>query len=218
LVHERTLAELERQHSVDVAEAPFDALVVGLPDRDPYSAGAASSNPILLANLALSYGANMSHGGPLVKPGGTLVVLTPLRATFDDERHPSYREFFDRVLARTKDPVEAWDAHLDDFVHRPEYVHAYRHAFGFHAAHPFFLFGQTLAPKRHYGRIVFAGVEDPAVAERMGFEGVRSIDEAVASLKGSVATLEFPPLVWARVGKAKGSTSSSPTPAPAAGP
>src|SRR5262249_41357013 len=58
--HERTLDALDRQQGVDVPEAPFDALVVGLPDRDPYSVGARATNPILVANLALAYGANLS--------------------------------------------------------------------------------------------------------------------------------------------------------------
>jgi len=41
----------------------------------------------------------------------------------------SYLEFFDRVIPQASDPFEAWEMFSDDFAHRQEGVHKYRHAF-----------------------------------------------------------------------------------------
>ncbi len=186
-VHPVTLSIVEAQQVVEVADGPFDAAILGLPDRDPYSQGdGAFGNPILTTNLGLAYGYGLYQGQPLIRPGGALILVNPLPWRFDEIHHPSYRPFCDEVLRRTLDPEEAWDLFVDDFAHRPELVHRYRHGFGFHGSHPFFMWNQTLIPRRHLGRIIFAGVTEPGVAERLGFEGFATVEEAVGSVEAEL--------------------------------
>jgi hypothetical protein len=187
-VHARALELLERQQVVDVAE-PVDVLVIGLPDTDPYSQHA-RINPILLTNLGCSYTFGLYQRRPLLREGGVLVLVTPMHHDFDDIHHPSYREFYTSVLARTLDPFEAWDTFVDDFAHRPDYVHRYRHAYGFHGSHPFFMWNSTGFVRRHARAILVAGAVDEAVPRHLGFDPVASVDSALVrarELLGSAA-------------------------------
>jgi nickel-dependent lactate racemase len=201
--HAATLEALERQQVVRL-EAPFDCAILGLPAVDPYSVHSIQ-NPILAVNLGLSYAYGLFQGQPYVRPGGALILCSPLRRRFSAIHHPSYEEFYERVLGATRDPVEAWDLFVDDFAHRPEYVHKYRHAYGFHGAHPFFMWNGTLAPRAHLGRIIFAGVEDAAVAARLGFESFARVEDAIASVESdlgrgcSIFRPTLPPLTIYRV-------------------
>jgi hypothetical protein len=124
---------------------------------------------------------------------------------FHPIHHPSYEEFFDRVLGTTRDPVAAWDLFIEDFWRRPEYVHKYRYAFGFHGTHPFFMWNGTAAPRRHLGRIIVAGAHDPDVPRRLGLESYETVPDAIGSLKKdygkgcSIFLPTFPPPVIYRV-------------------
>lgn len=202
--HAQALALLEQQ-LVTRVEAPRDILLIGLPDQDPYSRFAIQ-NPILATNLGLSYTYGLHQGQPLARPGGILILLHPFEGHFDDIHHPSYREFFTRVLAHTQDPTEAWDLFADDFAHRPEYVHKYRYGYGFHGTHPFFMWNQTAAPRRHLGGIFVAGARDPEVVRRLGFTPFADVDSAVREARArlgqgaSLAVHPVPPISIARVG------------------
>ncbi|HVY60519.1 MAG TPA: transcriptional regulator, partial [Planctomycetota bacterium] len=135
-----------------------------------------------------------------------LILCSPLERRFSAIHHPSYEEFYERVLGVTRDPVEAWDLFVEDFAHRPEYIHKYRHAFAFHGTHPFFMWNSTLAPRAHLGRIIFAGVKDRAVAERLGFESFARVEDAIASVEAdhgkgcSFFRPTLPPITIYRVG------------------
>ncbi|MFQ5933915.1 MAG: transcriptional regulator, partial [Dehalococcoidia bacterium] len=117
---------------------------------------------------------------PLIRQGGIAIFAHPCQYQFDDLHHPSYREFFDRLLSVSIDPYELWSLFADDFANRPEYVHKYRHGYGFHGAHPFFMWNARGAPSRHLGAAFLAGVQDFDVARRMGFEPFATVEDAIA--------------------------------------
>ena len=201
--HARALELLRRQMVVEV-DGQTDALVIGLPDIDPYSRFTVP-NPLLLTNLGCAYTFGLYEERPLVREGGFLVLATPMEPRFDDLRHPSYREFFTRVLAYTRDPFEAWELFADDFANRREYLHAYRFGHGFHGAHPFFMWNSTLFPRRHLGGIFVAGARDPDVVRHLGFEPFPSVEAALSAAGArlgrapSVTVLPLEPLRIARV-------------------
>jgi len=203
-VHRRTMEVVERQYVIDV-EGQTDVGLWGCPNTDPYSQ-LSMINPILVANLALGYSFALYQNKPVVREGGVAILMNPLKEQFDDIRHPSYREFYEKVLPRTTDPFEIRDLYEEDYAHRPEYIYKYRYAYAFHGIHPIILWGNTMTfPRRYLKKVIFAGVEDPAVAERLGFHGTRTLDEALklaAETVGRDFSMTYhplPPLLVARV-------------------
>lgn len=196
-VHEHTLALLASQQRVPV-RGQADIGVWGLPNRDPYSAHS-TINPILVANLACSYTFGLYAGAPLVREGGVAIFANPVDVGFA-RHHPSYPELFNEILPRTTDPFAIWDEYAEDFAVRPEYVYAYRHRFGFHGAHPLFLWGQTAFARRHLSKVIFCGGSDPEPVERMGFTHAPTMDAALAMARAhlggdpNTTLVEVPPV------------------------
>lgn len=202
-VHARILERVNEQLVVDV-QGQTDVLLIGLPDADPYSK-LSVMNPLLVHNLGLAYSFGLYQGKPLVREGGILILASPCRPRWNRIHHPSYPEFYESVIPGSADPFDAWDTFSDDFAHRPEYVHKYRHAFGFHGVHPFFMWNARVFPSRHLSRMLLAGPEDPEVARRLGFEPFPTVEAAFAEAeaqlgRGFTATyLPLPPVCIPRV-------------------
>src|SRR5262249_39077587 len=106
LVPRAGLGVLEEQEGVGV-QGQGRALIIGLPNVDPYSQHA-GINPLLITNLGCAYTFGLYQNRPLLREGGVLMLCTPMEPEFDDLHHPSYREFYERVLRYTLDPTEAW--------------------------------------------------------------------------------------------------------------
>lgn len=197
-VHRKTMATLRRQQSVAVP-GQADLLVYCLPNLSPYSVGA-TINPVLVYNLALGYVFALYHDQPLVRAGGTIIIGQPCDYQFDEVHHPSYRAFFDQVLAATRDPFEMRAQFEAAFLRQPKYRAAYQHGYGFHALHPFYAWYWAGIAAQHAERIYLAGVREAWVAERMGLEPAASIEEAIAEVlsrtgtKAKVRYLQMPPL------------------------
>ena len=63
-------------------------------------------NPLLVQVMALGYLYNLYRGAPLVKKGGVMILTHPCYDEFDHEHHPSYIEFFNRLLPETRDAMK----------------------------------------------------------------------------------------------------------------
>jgi hypothetical protein len=203
-VHARTVDTMLEQMTVEV-DGQSDVLVAGLPAcHDPYSRYN-SMNPIHVAHGANGFVLGMHQNGPLVREGGILVIAHPCDGAIDPERHPSYVELYEKLLPKTLDPVDLWEHHAEEFAHRPEYVHKYRHGFAFHGAHPFFLWSQTGFLRRYLSGVFVAGARDPEAARRVGLEPFASIEAALAESssrlgRGHSTTYQhFPPLSLPRL-------------------
>lgn len=183
-VHEKTLDVLYEQQVVSLPKQT-DVAVYGIPNRS-YYANLSKINPILVRNQALSYAFGLYHNKPLIREGGIAIFVNPCMAEFHEMNHPSYIEFFNRVLPNMQDPYDIWDFFAEDFAHRPEYVHKYRYAYGFHGVHPLILWGQGAFPLRHLGRIFLAGSKDFEAARRIGFEPFRTVEEAIAEAESTL--------------------------------
>ena len=94
---------------------------------------------------------------------------------------------------------------MEEFAHRPEYIHGYRYGNAYHGAHPFFMWNSTGIPRQYLSRIMFAGVQDTAAARRMGFEAYASVEDALAAAQAelgkaaSVTLMQRPPHFIPRV-------------------
>lgn len=183
-VHEKTLDVLYKQQVVSLAEQT-DVAIYGIPNQS-YYANLSKINPILVRNQALSYAFGLYHNKPLIREGGIAIFVNPCLAEFHEMNHPSYIEFFNRVLPNMQDPYDIWDFYAEDFAHRPEYVHKYRYAYGFHGVHPLILWGQGAFPLRHLGGVFLAGAKDFKAARRVGFEPFSTVEEAIAEAESTL--------------------------------
>jgi nickel-dependent lactate racemase len=192
-VHEKTLDKLYEQQVVAVPHQ-VDVAIYGIPNQT-YYANLSQTNPILIRNQALSYSFGLYQQKPLVREGGIGIFVNPCTRRFNTRHHPSYVELFEQHLPETQDPFALWELFAEDFAYRPEYVHKYRHAYGFHGAHPLILWGQGAFPLKHMGRALLAGAEDPEVAQRVGFEPFATVEDAVAEAEatlGKDCTIAYP--------------------------
>jgi nickel-dependent lactate racemase len=183
-VHEKTLDVLYKQQVVSLSEQT-DVSIYGISNQS-YYANLSKINPILVRNQALSYSFGLYHNKPLIRDGGIAIFVNPCLSEFHEMNHPSYVEFFNRVLPNTQDPYDIWDFYAEDFAHRPEYVHKYRYAYGFHGVHPLILWGQGAFPLRYLSRVFLAGAKDFEAARRVGFEPFETIEEAITEAESSL--------------------------------
>ena len=174
-------------------EDKADVVIYGVPDWSPYAAFS-YLNPILtLISTGLGYLGGMIEA--LGKPGCSVILATPCPDRWDADRHPSYREVWDRVLPETRDPYEARELFEAEFATRPDYIERYRTGFGFHPVHAIMaLF--PLKRLRHAGRVFVAGAEHPALVRHAGFEPAASVEEALGAateIHGADAQIAFVP-------------------------
>ena len=167
-----------------------------MPDWSPYAAFS-SLNPILtLISTGLGYLGGMIEA--IGKPGCTVILATPCPDRWDHERHPSYREVWDRVLPVTRDPYEARELFEPELASREDYVTKYRTGFGFHPTHAVMAL-YPLKRLRHAGRVIVAGAESPEIVRHVGFEPAATVEDALAMAADgghpSIAFVRYPPAV-----------------------
>lgn len=154
-----------------------DVVLYGVPAYSPY-ATFARMNPILtLFSTGLGYfGGTIEKMG---KKGCTVIMATPCPDDWDEIHHAAYREVWDRVLSRTRDPWEMRDLFEEDFAHRPEYIYKYRFCYSFHPVHGL-MASYPLRRMKHIGRVIVAGAASPDLIRHVGCEPAESVEKAVS--------------------------------------
>jgi len=201
-VHERTLENLHRQQLVEV-QGQSDILILGLPYLGPYNVNSIL-NPILVHCLGLGYLFNMYRNKPLVRPGGVAILFHPVPWEFHTIHHPSYIDFFEEVLADTKDPKEIEAKFEERYATDPWYIHLYRTSHAYHGVHPFYMWYWGAHGRDHCGDVIFVGGEPKSVS-RLGYRRADSLRDALEMAKdtvGSTPSITYfhaPPLMMADV-------------------
>jgi len=184
----------------DLLEEKADIVIYGIPNWSPY-ASFSLMNPLLtLISTGLGYLGGVIEA--MGKPGCSVILATPCPDRWDDLHHPSYREVWERVLGRSKDPDEIRDLFEEDFAHRPEYIYKYRFCYGFHPIHGI-MATYPLKRLRHAARIFVAGAQKPSLVSHLGFEPADRVESAIAqaeSIHGQDASIVFirNPLIGSR--------------------
>ncbi len=159
-----------------------DVVLYGVPAYSPY-ATYARMNPILtLLSSGLGYLGGVTES--LGKKGCTVILATPCPDEWDEVHHAAYREVWDRVLGRTRDPWEMRDLFEEDFAHRPEYIYKYRFCYSFHPIHGI-LASYPLRRLRHIGRVIVAGAASADLIRHIGFEPAQSVERAISMAEES---------------------------------
>jgi hypothetical protein len=196
-VHARTLENLHHQQVVPV-QGQTDVLTVGVPYVGPYNVNSVM-NPILAVCMSLGYFFNLYRNAPLVRPGGVMIVAHPARREFSPVHHPSYIDFFDRVLSETTDPAEIEKRFEADFADDPWYRHLYRTGYAYHGVHPFYMWYWAAHAMDYLGDVIFLG-GNPDVVRRLGFRSASTLRDALEMAQDTVGRdptishLHCPPL------------------------
>lgn len=176
-VHERALARYCEQHEV-VLGAQADVLVMGLGPHGPFNASA-PLNPLLVAHMAQAWRFAQCRSEPLVKAGGTLILLHPCTDRFDHEQHTPHIPFVRQLLAETSNSYALHTQYEAKLARDPALLEMFRTGRAFHPAHAFMLWYQCEPARRHLGRVIVVGADNEYIPERLGFETAPNLDEAL---------------------------------------
>ena len=179
-VTRRAAVEVLKKHLParrSLIEEKADVVVYGIPNWSPYGSYSIMNPLLTLVSTGLGYLGGVIEA--LGKPGCTVILATPCPDQWNEVHHPSYREVWDRVLSKSRDPYEIQDLYEEDFAHRPEYIYKYRFCNGFHPIHGI-LATYPLKRMRHAGRIFVAGALKPSLVTHLGFEAKNTVESAIA--------------------------------------
>jgi nickel-dependent lactate racemase len=162
-----------RRTEVELEGEKADVLVLGMPRSFHYGPGM-GSNPILMLQ---AIGSSIVRNSGALKPGAVVICASVCDGWFNDEWFPSYRELYD-LFQRCASAVEM-RRYEDDMSNRPEYIHKFRHAFGYHPYHAFSMLYMGGVAIERACAIYIAGAKSPGFARGMGCIPTRSFEEAL---------------------------------------
>jgi lactate racemase len=206
-VHVHTIKRSYEQYLVPVV-GQADILITGIPYISPYNVNS-FLNPLLVQVMADGYLFNLYKGVPMVKKGGTMIILHPCTDQFDGEHHAPYIEFVHRLLPETRDAMELHKRYESKFAANPAYIEMYRAGHAFHPTHPFFMWYWGEAGRQHLGRMIVVGADNEYIPKLMGWETARSMDEALRMAKTTapprpeILALHTPPILMAEMSPAR---------------
>lgn len=197
-VHEHTLRRSYEQYLVPVV-GQSDILISGIPYISPYNVNS-FLNPLLVQVMANGYLFNLYKGLPMVKKGGTMIILHPCTDLFDNDHHAPYIEFVHRLLPITRDAMELHKEWEPKFAKNPAYIEMYRYGNSYHPTHPFFMWYWGEAGRQHLGRVIVVGADNEYIPQLLGWETARTMDEALRMAKQTappnpnIMALHCPPI------------------------
>ena len=148
-------------------------LVLGMPRSFHYGPGM-GSNPILMMQ---GIGSWIARAAGALKPGAVVICASVCDGWFNDEWFPPYREVYDLYQGCAN--VEEMERYEDDMANRPEYIHKFRHAFGYHPFHAFSMLYMGGIALNFARAIYIVGAKSPGFARGMGCTTVNTFDEAI---------------------------------------
>ena len=201
--HEKSLAYCYSQYCVPL-EGQSDVMVFGIPFVSPYNVNSIL-NPILVQVMALGYFFNMYRGMPVVKKNGVMIFTHPLYDEFDPLHHPSYIEFFRRILPETRDSFLLQHKYEEEFARNPDYIRMYRTGNAYHGVHPFYMWYWGENGRAHVGKVIVVGAQSREAARILGWECASTMEEALEMAQShlgrrpSVTLMHFAPILLADV-------------------
>ena len=199
-VHEKILAKSYEQYCVPV-EGQADILITGIPYVSPYNVNSKALNPLLVQVMALGYFFHMYRNKSLVKKGGVLICTHPCTDAFDPVHHPSYIEFFNRILPETRDSYVLERKYQDEFAYNPTYIEMYRRGNAYHGAHPFYMWYWGQRGREQLGEVIVVGSDNRTVPELLGWKRADTLAEAIAMARAKmgrsaqITMMHHPPIL-----------------------
>ncbi|WP_202320676.1 lactate racemase domain-containing protein [Archaeoglobus neptunius] len=181
----------------DLLKEKVDVVCYGVPEWSPYAAFS-KMNPVLtLLSTGLGYLGGVVEG--LGKKGCDVILATPCPDQWDRTAHAPYPEIWE-ILGDLRDPYEIMERYENHFASHTEYISKYRNHYSFHPVHGLMA---TFPLKRlkHAGRVIVAGIENPKLAEHIGFLHAPTVEDAVEMAQeqhgkdASIAVVKYPMIV-----------------------
>lgn len=201
--HEKILKKCFDQYAVPV-KGQADVMIMGVPFISPYNVNS-TLNPILVQVMLLGYAFNMYRNYPLVKKDGVLIAFHPCYEDFNKTHHPSYVEFYHRMLSISTNSYDL-AKYEEEFARNPDYIQMYRTGNAFHGVHPFYMWYWGDAGRAHLGKVIMVGPENTRVPEQLGWSHARNLNEALDMARSHVGKMEpeismfhYPPIMIADV-------------------
>ena len=172
-----------------------DVLIVGL--APAYSYG--SSHNALIAAIGALVPPRYSPQQPVLREGGVIIALSPSNGIIDPERFPSYNDLV-RLYGRYHSVRQLVD-HEPEFAARPEYLQAYRNAYGYPPLHPFWLFYEMEYALQRASAVYMAGTSNPGAFRGLGLHPARDFAEAWRMARkhvGANPQVVVAPTFWSR--------------------
>lgn len=181
-VHKKIVDLNFKQYAVPV-KGQCDVLIAGMPFISPYSVNA-PLNPLLVQVMALGYLFNFYRKNPLVKKGGVMIITHPVYEEFHREHHPSYIEFYHRILSHSTDSRKITQFEKE-FAENPDYVQMYRTGNAYHPVHPFYMWYWGDAGRSWIkNQVIVIGAEHERAPRQMGWRTAKNLNEALEMAQG----------------------------------
>jgi hypothetical protein len=201
--HAKILQYCYDQYCIPV-EGQSDVVITGITFVSPYNVNSIM-NPLLVRVMALGYFFNFYRNMPVVKKNGVMIVTHPCYDEFDPVFHPSYIEFFNRILPETRDSLVMQQKYEESFAKDPAYIKMYREGNAYHGVHPFYMWYWAENGQRHVGKVIVVGADNRRVPTMLGWDAARNMEEALemaesyVGRKPTVTLLHFPPILMTDV-------------------
>jgi len=201
--HNKILQYCYDQYCIPV-QGQSDVVITGITFVSPYNVNSIM-NPLLVRVMALGYFFNFYRNMPIVKKNGVMIVTHPCYDEFDPLFHPSYIEFFNRILPETRDSFVMQKRYEEAFARDPTYIKMYREGNAYHGVHPFYMWYWAENGQQHVGKVIVVGANNQRVPAMLGWETARNMEEALdmaqsyVGRKPSVSLLHFPPILMTDV-------------------
>ena len=201
--HKKILQYCYDQYCIPV-QGQSDVVITGITFVSPYNVNSIM-NPLLVRVMALGYFFNFYRNMPIVKKNGVMIVTHPCYDEFDPIFHPSYIEFFNRILPETRDSLVIQSKYEESFAKDPVYIKMYREGNAYHGVHPFYMWYWAENGQRHIGKVIVVGANNTRVPAMLGWDMARNMEEALdmaqsyVGRKPTVSLLHFPPILMTDV-------------------
>ena len=172
-----------------------DVLVVGLGAQ--YSYG--SSNNTLIAAVGATVPPRYSPDLPVLREGGVVIAVSPTTGQIERERYPSYQDLIE-IYGRHH-AIRALVDHEESFHGNAQYMHQYRHGFGYPALHAFWIFYELEYALHRAGAVIMAGTSNPGAFRKLGLQTAPQFDDAWKMARryvGANPTTVVAPTFWTR--------------------
>jgi lactate racemase len=203
VTHDKILQYCYDQYCIPV-QGQSDVMIAGITFISPYNVNSIM-NPLLVRVMALGYIFNLYRNMPIVKKNGVMIITHPCYDEFDPLFHPSYIEFFNRILPETRDSGVMQKKYEESFAKDPTYIKMYREGNAYHGVHPFYMWYWAENGQQHVGKIIVVGASNKRVPAMLGWETARNMEEALdmaqsyIGRKPSVSLVHVPPILMTDV-------------------
>jgi hypothetical protein len=184
-------------------DEPLDAICIGIPRTTPFLPRE-RPNALVAATLGLGYALRLWRSEFPIRPGGTVILVSPLRRRFTHPTQQPYRTFF-QATRNGRDSVTLLEAERAAAAD-PRAISAYREGGTCHPRLPFADWDACRPALERVGAVLVAGCRDAVAARQLGFVPTHGVSAALDMARGlaggahRIGYLLSPPSFPVRVG------------------